>query len=70
MTSQMPANFFGREVELAKIQKQWVDIVSGKTEAKSVSNILVITGSTGEGKTRLVQRFRAQPSSLIFSKKF
>lgn len=50
----MPQNFFGRETELAKIQKQWEAIVSGKTEA---SNILVITGSTGEGKTRLVQRF-------------
>lgn len=57
MNSQMPQNFFGRETELAKIQKQWEAIVSGKPEAKSVSNILVITGSTGEGKTRLVQRF-------------
>jgi hypothetical protein len=57
MNSQMPQNFFGRETELAKIQKQWEAIVSGKNESKSVSNILVITGSTGEGKTRLVQRF-------------
>jgi hypothetical protein len=57
MNSQMPQNFFGRETELAKIQTQWEAIVSGKPESKSVSNILVITGSTGEGKTRLVQRF-------------
>jgi len=57
MNGQMPANFFGREAELAKIQKQWEDIVAGNTSDESFSNLLVITGSTGEGKTRLVQRF-------------
>lgn len=53
----MNTQFFGREDELAQIQSHWEKIASGNVDDESVSNIMVVTGSTGEGKTRLIQRF-------------
>lgn len=50
----MTNQFFGRKQELDQIKKIWDQITKEKSEC---ANILVITGSTGEGKTRLIQRF-------------
>ncbi len=50
----MTNQFFGRKQEQARIKKAWDQITTG---ASDCTNILVITGSTGEGKTRLIQRF-------------